>query len=155
MDKIMGLLQNNIGFSWKGLVVFLLPMLPNILFFILPDPNGSMAVTNNNFLLDIIENGSRVMFFALLIFGVSKNESPVLCGYTIFMAIILLSYYGFWIAYFTIGTNFIMLMSMDVFPVIYFILAEIWLHNLLAIAPLTIFGIAHIIITYINYYPSH
>jgi len=80
---------------------------------------------------------------------VSKKESPVLCGYTIFMAILLLPYYGFWLAYFTIGTNFIMLMSMAIFPVIYFFLAEKWLHNLLAIAPLTIFGIAHIIITYL------
>ena len=54
MDKTMEFLQNNIGFSWKGLIVFLLPMLPNILFFILKDPNGSTAVANNHFLLDII-----------------------------------------------------------------------------------------------------
>jgi len=154
VDKIMEFLHYNIGFSWKGLVVFLLPMLPNILFFILPDPNGQRLVTNNHFLLDIIEHGSQAIFFALLIFGVSKKDSPLLCGYTIFMLILLLSYYGFWIAYFTIGINFIMLMSMAVFPVIYFILAEIWLHNLLALAPLTIFGIVHIIITYTDYYFS-
>ncbi|MBZ9608910.1 hypothetical protein G9F73_013985 [Clostridium estertheticum] len=155
MDKVMEILQNNIGFSWKGLIVFLLPMLPNILFFILKDPNGSTVVTNKHFLLDIIEHGSQTIFFALLIFGVSKKVSPILCGYTIFMLIILLSYYGFWIAYFTIGTNFIMIISMAVFPVIYFILAEIWLHNLFAIVPLTIFGIAHTIITYIDYYSSY
>ena len=151
----MEFLQNNIGFSWKGLVVFLLPMLPNIFFFILQDPNGSTLVNNNHFLLDIIEKGSQTIFFALLIFGVSKKVSPVLCGYTIFMAILLLSYYGFWTAYFTTGTNFIVIMLMAIFPVVYFILAEIWLHNLLAIAPLTIFGIVHIIITYMDYYSSH
>jgi hypothetical protein len=155
MDTVMEFLQNNIGFSWKGLAVFLLPMFPNILFFILPDPNGSAVVANNHFLLDIIEHGSQAMFFALLIFCVSKKGSPILCGYTLLMIIILLSYYGLWIAYFTIGTNFIMLMSMAVLPVIYFILAEIWLHNVLAIAPLTIFGIVHVIITYIDYCPSH
>ena len=155
MNKIIEFLQNNMGFSWKGLVVFLLPMLPNILFFILPNPNISTAAINNHFLLDVIEHGSQSIFFALLIFMVSKKESPVLCSYTILMAIILLSYYGFWIAYFTIGSNFIMLMSMAVLPVIYFILAEIWLHNLLAITPLTIFAIVHIIITYIDYYSSH
>ena len=113
-----------------------------------------MAVTNNYFLLDIIKHGSQAIFFALLIFGVSKKESPALCGHTIFMVILLLSYYGCWIAYFTVGTNFIILMSMAIFPVIYFILAEIWLHNLFAIVPLTIFGIVHNIITYIDYYSS-
>lgn len=153
MDKIMGFLQSNMEFSLKGLVVFLLPMLPNILFLILPNPNSSMTVAKNNFLLDIIEHGSQAIFVIFLIFGVNRKESPVLCGYTILMAILLLSYYGFWLAYFTIGTNFIMLLSMAIFPVIYFFLAEIWLHNLLAIVPLTIFGISHIIITYINYSP--
>jgi hypothetical protein len=155
MDKIIELLQNNIGFSSKGLVVFILTMLPNILFFVLKNPNSSAAVANNHLLLDIIEHGSQAIFVALLIFCVTKNESPIICGYTIFIAILLLSYYGLWIAYFTTGTNFIMLMSMAIFPVIYFILAEIWLHNLLAIVPTVIFGISHIIITYIDYYPSH
>jgi len=154
MNKVRELLQNNIGFSWKGFVIFLLPMLPNILFFVCKDPNGLKAATNHHFLLDLIEHGSQVIFFTLLIIGVSKKESPVFCGYTVFMAIFLLSYFGFWIAYFTIGTNFIMLMGMAIFPVIYFLLAEIWLHNLVAIVPLTIFGIVHIIITYINYHPS-
>lgn len=155
MDKTMEFLQNNIGFSWKGLVVFLLPMLPNILFFILKNPNGSAAVTNNHIVLNMIEHGSQAIFGALLIFMVSKKASPVICGYTILIAILLLSYYGFWIVYFTKGTNFILLMAMAIFPVIYFILAEIWLHNLIAIVPTMIFGIAHITITYIDFRSSH
>ncbi len=153
MDRIIEFLQNNMGFSLKGLVIFLLPMLPNILFFILPKPNSSLAVANNHSLLDIIEHGSQAIFFVLLIFGVSKTESPVLCGYTILMVMLLLSYYGLWLAYYTVGTNFTMIMLMAIFPVSYFFLAEIWLQNLLAIVPLTIFGITHIIITYRNYSP--
>ncbi|MBE3101622.1 MAG: hypothetical protein IMZ47_05045 [Firmicutes bacterium] len=50
-----------------------------------------MAVTNKHFLLDIIEHGNQAIFVALLIFVVSMKESPVLCGYTIFMAILLLA----------------------------------------------------------------
>jgi hypothetical protein len=153
MNKTIEFLQNNIGFSWKGLMIFLLPMLPNILFFICKDPNGSMAATNNHLILDIIEHGSQAIFIALLIFVVSKKDSPILCGYTIIMLISLLAYYGFWIVYFTAGTNYILLMSMAIFPVVYFILAEIWLHNILAIIPTLIFGIVHIIITHINYSP--
>jgi hypothetical protein len=68
MHKIVDFLQINIGFSWKGLAVFLLPMLPNVLFFILKDPNGRTTVINNHLLLDIIEHGSQGIYAALLIF---------------------------------------------------------------------------------------
>jgi hypothetical protein len=152
MNKILDFLQINIGFSWKGLVVFLLPMLPNVLFFILKDPNGRMAVTNNHLLLDIIEHGSQGIYAVLLIFLVSRKESPILSGYMIFIVLFLLAYFGLWVAYFTIGANFTMLMLMAIIPVIYFIIAEIWLHNLPAVVFTAIFGIVHVIITYINYH---
>lgn len=155
VDKIMGFFQNSMGFSWKGFLVFLLPMIPNVLFFILPNPNGSSTPVNKHILLDIIEHVSQAVFFMLLMFVISKKQSPMLCGYTIFMAILLLSYYGFWIAYFKSGANFILLMLMAIFPVTYFILAELWLHNFIAMIPLIIFGITHILITYVNYCPSH
>lgn len=152
MGKTIELLRNNIGFSWKGLIIFLLPMLPNVLFFVLKDQNGNMSAANNHFLLDIVEHGSQVIFAALLIFMVSRKDSPALCGYTILMLILLLDYYGLWIGYFTIGADFIMLMAMAVLPVIYFILGEIWLHNIPAVIATTIFGIVHIIITYMDYH---
>lgn len=152
MARIIEFLRNNAGFSWKGLVIFLLPMLPNVMFFIVKDPNGSMSAANNHFVLDIVEHGSQVIFAALLIFIVSRKDSPVLCGYTILMLILLLFYYGLWIGYFTIGAGFIMLMAMAVLPVIYFISGEIWLHNIPAVIPTAIFGIVHIIITYMDYH---
>jgi hypothetical protein len=83
---------------------------------------------------------------------VSRKDSPALCGYTILMLILLLTYYGLWIRYFTIGADFIMLMAMAVLPVIYFILGGIWLHNILAVIATALFGIVHIIITYMDYY---
>jgi hypothetical protein len=45
-----------------------------------------------------------------------------------------------------------MLMAMAVLPVIYFILGGIWLHNILAVIATALFGIVHIIITYMDYY---
>lgn len=152
MVKITELLRNDIGFSWKGLIIFLLPMLPNVLFFILKNPNGSMSAANNHFILDIVEHGSQAIFAALLIIIVSRKDTPVLCGYTIVMLILLLFYYGLWIGYFSIGAGFIMLMAMAVLPVIYFILGELWIHNIPAVIPTAIFGIVHIIITYMDYH---
>jgi hypothetical protein len=70
----------------------------------------------------------------------------------VFIVLFLLVYFGLWVAYFTIGANFTMLMLMAIIPVIYFIIAEVWLHNLPAVVFTVIFGIAHVIITYIDYH---
>lgn len=150
-DKVLCFLQENMAFSVKGFIIFLLPMLPNFIFFALPNSNSSNATVNTHFALDIIEHGSQALFFMLLIFTLNKKVSPLLCKYTILMAVFLLCYYGCWIVYFTRGANSILIMLMAIFPVIYFSLSIIWLNSVLAIAPLAIFAVSHILITYIDY----
>lgn len=76
-------------------------------------------------------------------------------GYVIAIAIFLLSYYALWILLFAGNKNLLILICMAVFPVVYFILAEIWLYNFLAIIPTVIFGIVHVIITYKDFCSSH
>jgi hypothetical protein len=153
MDRIMVTLRDSVGFSWRGLMVFLLPMLPNVLFFIWKDPNVRAAATHPIW-LDVIEHGSQALFAAFLIFLVSSRPSPVISRDTVMAAVLLLAYIGLWIAYFTVGASFIMLLLMAVIPVGYFILAGLWLHNLPAVLFTVIFGITHILITYLDYYPS-
>lgn len=130
-------------------------MIPNIFFFLLPNQNVSGNGTNNHLILDIIEHASQAIFIFLLLFLISKQNSPMVCPYTICIAIILLSYYVLWIFYFLGSNNLILLLGMAVLPVAYFALAEIWLYNLPAIVPIVISGIVHIIITYMNSHYVH
>lgn len=152
MNKILDFFQISIGFSWKGLVIFLLPMFPNFLFLIINNPSNEMVITNNNLLINMIEHGSQGLFAVLLIFFISKKETPILSRYMIFISLFLLSYFLLWLLYFTVGVNFKILMLMAIIPVIYFIIAEVWLHNLLAVAVTVVFGITHVTITYLNYH---
>ena len=139
------------GFSWKGLIVFLLPMIPNIFYFLIPafDVSGNNA--NSHLILDVLEHGSQAIFIFLLIFVIRKQASEMLCPYTMGMAIMLSFYYVLWIFCFTGNANLVILLGMAVLPVVYFVLAEIWLHNYLAVIPTAIFGIMHVIITYMDY----
>ncbi|MEK6264246.1 MAG: hypothetical protein N2B06_05680 [Clostridium sp.] len=155
MEKIMEFLQNNIGFSWKGLVVFLLPMIPNIFYFLIPASDVSGNNVNTHLILDVLEHGSQVIFIILLIFIIKKQTSEILCGYTISMAIMLIFYYVLWIFCFTGKANLLILLGMAVIPVIYFILAEMWLYNYLAIIPTAFFGVMHFIITYMDFGLKH
>ncbi|MFD1773873.1 hypothetical protein [Paenibacillus rhizophilus] len=143
------------GFSWEGLVVFILVMIPNLFYFWLPNSSGSGRTPSKHLILDIMEHGSQAIFIFLLVFLISKQGAPMLSPYTIGMAILLLLYYLLWIFYFRGYKNFTVLLGMAVVPVAYFILAEIWLHKIPAVVPTVIFGVTHIVITYIDYRSAH
>lgn len=143
------------GFSWKGLIVFLLPMIPNVFYFLIPASDASGNNGNSHLILDILEHGSQAIFFFLLIFVIRKHTSEILCPYTIGMVIMLIFYYVLWIFCFTGKVNLVILLGMAILPVVYFVLAEIWLHNYLAIIPTALFGIVHVIITYMDFHLKH
>ncbi|WP_315122000.1 hypothetical protein [uncultured Clostridium sp.] len=143
------------GFSWNGFIVFLLPMIPNIFYFLMPSSDVSGNNVNSHLILDILEHGSQAIFIFLLIFVIRKQASEILCSYTIGMGIMLIVYYMLWILCFTGKANLVILLGMAVLPVGYFILAEMWLHNYLAIIPKAFFGIVHVIITYMDFQLKH
>lgn len=144
-------MQTYFGFSLKGLIVFLLPMIPNMFFFFLPAPAGGAPSVNSTKILDFLEHGSQGIFIFLLIFLMSSKASQLNSPYAIGMGIMLLLYYFLWIVYFTGEVTLLIQLGLAVFPVIYFILGELWLHNPVAVIPTFLFGIFHVIITFINY----
>lgn len=143
------------GFSIIGLIVFLLAMLPNIFYFIKSAPYASDKGSSKHLILDILEHGCQGIFLFMLIFILRGQDIEIVCPYTIAMSTMLILYYSMWILYFKGIINLKVLMGLAIFPVIYFILAEIWLNNYIAIIPTVIFGIAHVMITYKDYQFEH
>lgn len=139
------------GFSWEGFIIVLLPMIPNIFYFMLQNVISSGKVENKNFILDVIEHGNQLIYIGLLIFVINNRYASIQSGYVIGMAIFLLLYYVFWGLLFSRKKNIIILLGLAVFPVVYFILGEILIYNFIAIIPTIIFGIVHVIITYTDF----
>lgn len=135
------------GFSWKALLIVILPMIPNFFYFIFPN---ILASTNEHFILDSIEHVSQFIYIILLIFLIS--DKPILIDksnpFILGMVFFLLLYFILWVFLFLGNTSFIILFCMAVFPIIYFILAECWLYNYIAMCFTIIFGITHIIVTF-------
>lgn len=136
------------GFSIYGLIIFLLPMVPNLFYFIRPVPYTLGNNDNKHVLLDIIENICRVIFFTMLILVVSRKAIEIQSMYIIWIVLMLILYYVFWGFFFKGKVNLIIILGLAIFPVAYFILSEIWLHNYIAIIPTGLFGIVHVIISY-------
>ena len=62
--------MNNVklGFSWIGLIVFLLPMLINIVYVILPPKNAPTTQQETNKILEIIEQSTRMLYMLAIVF---------------------------------------------------------------------------------------
>ena len=125
-----------VSFTWFGLVIFALPMLINIAYVLFPPAGKAEQPAVVTHWIEIVEQISRIFQSAWLYLA----------------AIFLILYYGVWLRYFMGGREIALLrrsflsvpMPLAVFPVLYFLCAAIWLHNLPAAIIMMIFGAAHL-----------
>lgn len=138
-------------FSYRAVVVFILLMLPNIVYFISPPTDIPKTLGSSVKLIGIIENAFRIISF-LLLFFVPKNpnaniKSPWVAGIFIFLIL----YFVLWGRYFlegstyaALGKNFLGIpMPMVIFPVCCLICTAFWLDCIPAVIATVIFGMAH------------
>lgn len=149
-----------LGVSRAGLIIVLLAMLPNFFYFLFPPVNVPAAAANGVKALDIIESICRIGFMLLLIFLINRNKVNLRSPYLILMFVFLMLYYALWIKYFAggrdyqlLGQSFLFIPGpMAVSPVVYFVAASLWLGNLPACIVTILFGIVHIIISYLSFH---
>ena len=140
----------SIGFSLQGFLIILLPMVPNLFYFVFPKIFTSNHEVTKHKILELIEHSSQFLFIALLLLLKSNVDASMESTLILVMSLLLLSYYFLWVLLFLGHENRIVLMCMAIFPIIYFLIAEIWLYNYFAVIPTVIFGITHIMITYLD-----
>ena len=144
-----------ISFSWIGLVAFALPMLINLVYAAFPpagEPQPPAPVTR---WVEIVEQISRIAYLLAVTLLVSRKPVSVRSTWFFLAAAFLLLYYAVWIHYFVLGRDVALLkraflfvpMPLAVFPVLYFLCAALWLHNVPAAVLMVIFGAAHLTVS--------
>lgn len=139
-----------IGFSLQGFIIILLVMIPNIFYFIFPKFFISNHKVTKHKVLELIEHSSQFLFMILLLLLKSNIDASIQSKLVLVILLVLMAYYLLWVLLFLGYKNRVVLMCMAIFPVIYFLIAEVWLHNYFAMIPTVIFGIVHSIITYLD-----
>ena len=143
------------SFSWIGLVVFALPMLINIAYAVFP-PSGKVEQTAAVARwLEIVEQVSRIAYLLAVTFLVSREPIRLQSVWFWLAALFLCLYYVVWIRYFAGGRDIALLnrpfllvpMPLAVFPVLYFLCAALWLHNIPAAVIMLVFGAAHLTVS--------
>ena len=144
-----------VSFSWIGLVIFALPMLINLAYVMFPPAEEAKADGAVPRWVEGIEQVSRAAYLFAVTFLVSREPIEPRSVWLFLAALFLLLYYAVWLCYFMGGREIALLsrsflfapMPLAVFPVLYFLCAAIWLHNLPAAIIMVIFGAAHLTVS--------
>ena len=135
------------GFDFWALVLFAVLMLPNIIYWCIPE----FSDLGGDGVIDTFANILQVFGVGLLIFlvqkeGKEKKEKKYFFD-SLFMtaSLMLLLYYAAWMIYFfgTLNTGIVLFLAGC--PCIALILFAIERKNYIALVPLAIFGVLHIV----------
>lgn len=144
------------GVSLQGIIIFILPMIINIIYAIFPPVNAPKETVQVNKIAEFVEQATRILYMLAICFVISKKEIDYSSFWMFAGIVFLVLYYVVWIRYFMGGRDIVLLsksfcmipMPLAVFPVLYFLCAAIWLHNIPAAVFMIIFGVAHNIVSY-------
>ena len=144
-----------LSFSWIGLVVFALPMIINIAYAVFPPAEKAEQPAAAARWIEIVEQISRIAYLAAITLPVSRKAVGIRSVWLWLSAVFLVLYYIVWIRYFAGGREIALLnrpflfvpMPLAVFPVLYYLCAAVWLHNIPAVILMTVFGAAHLTVS--------
>ena len=144
-----------VSFTWLGPVVFALPMLINLAYAAFPPAGKPEQTAGITHWIERVEQGSRIAYLLAITLLVSREPVRLQSIWLCLAALFLILYYAVWLRYFLGGREIALLnrpfllvpMPLAVFPVLYFLCAAIWLHNLPAAIIMVIFGAAHLTVS--------
>ena len=145
----------SLSVSWTGLVVFALPMLINLAYVLFPPAGTAEQQKTVTHWVELVEQISRMAYLLAIVLLVSRKPIRLQSVWLGLAALFLILYYAVWIRYFAGGREIVLLrrsflfvpMPLAVFPVLYFLCAAIWLHNIPAAVTMVVFGIAHLTVS--------
>lgn len=144
-----------VSFSWLGVLVFALPMLINIVYVVFPPKEKGEPAGKAPQWIELVEQVSRIAYLLAITILVSRDMIEMRSVWLCLASLFLILYYIVWIRYFAGGRETALLnraflfvpMPLAVFPVLYYLFAAVWLHNLPAAVIMTAFGAAHLMVS--------
>lgn len=138
------------SFDWRGLVLFLLIMIPNVIWFTCPAPDDVLRHTTDHKMLDSIMSVTQIaMVVSLCISGKQTKQNSWQRYATILLFVLL--YYGFWLLYYQATTNAMILWGLTIFPCLAFLLLARAEESKLALFLTILFTICHMVNTFLSF----
>ena len=146
------LTQYRFGFDPWGLLLFLLVMLPNFIWFAVPAPNDILRTDSVTPVVDAIGSVFQVLTVACLCFVIHKDRSKLRFSSLIIATIVCVAiYYIGWALYYTANVSPTVILLLTVPPCLAFILFAADRKTLLAILFATVFALCHLVFAVANF----
>lgn len=139
-------------FNICSLLLFLIIMLPNFIWYAIPAPNDILRADSVTPIVDAIGSFCQIFFIIALCILQRKNTPKIQVNPLIIMIIVsVLLYYTSWIFYYIGVTNPLIILLLTIPPCSAFIFLAIDRKNGIALIPAICFTICHITYAVINY----
>lgn len=140
------------GFDISGLVIFLIVMIPNFVWFSVPAPNDILRNESVTAIVDMIGSIFQVLFIASLCILINKERNKLHFSSLIIFSIICIAIYFIgWVLYYNGITNSLVILSLTFPPCLAFILFALDRKNIIAVVFATCFTICHLIYGVVNF----
>ncbi|MCQ2584919.1 MAG: hypothetical protein MJ185_04960 [Treponema sp.] len=140
------------GFDFRGLLLFVLVMIPNFIWFALPAPNDVLRAESITPVIDVIGSVAQVMFIAAMCMLVRKDVEKIrFTKLIIAVFIMVILYFTGWILYYCGFVNPAVIILLTLPPCGAFIFYTVDRKNFISLIPAVVFTICHIIYGVVNF----
>ncbi len=141
-----------LGFDIWGALLFLIIMIPNFIWFAVPAPNDILRGDSITKGLDMVASICQVLMVILLCILINKerkkrNHSPLIIPVIISCVL----YFASWVFYYGGITNMLVILGLAVTPCFAFFFFALDRKNWIAIIPISVFSICHLIYGIVNF----
>ena len=140
------------GFDIWGLVVFLIIMIPNFIWFAVPAPNDILRTESVTKVIDAIGSIAQVaMIFALCAFINNERNKLSFTKNIITMICCIVIYDCSWVFYYLGVTNGLVILGLTIPPCMAFLFFAIDRKNYISVIPIVIFSVCHMVFGVANF----
>lgn len=139
-------------FDVWGLLLFLIIMVPNFIWFVIPAPKDILRADSVTGALDTVALVCQVLMITALC--MLRNKESKKLRVTPFMLLVLCCcflYFASWIAYYNAVLNGIVILGLTIPPCLAFLFFAADRKNGIAIIPISVFTICHLIYGVVNF----
>lgn len=141
-----------LGFDFWGMLLFLIIMLPNFIWFAVPAPNDILRATSVTEAFDTIASICQVLMVAVLCVLINRDRKKIaFTPLIIVVCVCCLLYFASWVFYYIGITNAVVILGLTLPPCMAFLLFAVDRKNTIAIIPISIFTVCHLIYGTVNF----
>lgn len=140
------------SFDIWGLLLFLIIMIPNFIWFAVPAPNDVLRADSITGTLDTVASICQVLMIIILcVFRNRECKKISISPLIITVIICCLLYFISWVVYYIGVVNAVVILGLTIPPCLTFLVFAIDRKNKIAIIPISIFTVCHIIYGIVNF----